>query len=46
MPGTLREVLDNYIAPRDKSFFNWLGIKNGKAGGLYMILKTGIEVAQ
>ena len=45
-PGTLREVINNEITPRYKIFLNGLGMTKGKAGGLSMILKTGIEVAQ
>ena len=45
-PGTLREVLDNEISPRDKIYLNGLGITKGNAGGLSMMLKTGLEVAQ
>ena len=46
IPGTIREVLDNGIVPRDKISLNGLGIIKGKAGCLSMMLKTGLEVAQ
>ena len=46
MPGTLREVLDNEIAPREKISLNGLVITKGKSIGLSMMLKTGLEVAQ
>ena len=46
IPGTLREVLDNDIAPTDKISLNGLGMKKGKYGGLSMILKTVLEVDQ
>ena len=45
-PGTLSKVLDNEITPRDKISLNGLGMKKGKAGGLSMMLKTGMEVDQ
>ena len=46
IPGTLREVLDNDIASREKISLNGLGIIKGKYVGLSMMLKTGLEVAQ
>ena len=46
MPGMLREVIDNGIAPREKISLNGLGMKKVKSGGLSMILKTGLEVDQ
>ena len=46
MPGTIRGVLDNDTAPRDKIFLGGLGMKEVKTGVLSMILKTGMEVAQ
>ena len=46
MTGTLREVLDDDITPRDKVSLNGLGMTKGKSGGLSMMLKTGMEVAQ
>ena len=46
IPGTLREVLDNNIAPRYKISLNGLVITKCKAGGLSMMLKTGLEVDQ
>ena len=46
MSGTLREVFDNDIASRDKISLNGLGMTKGQAGGLYMILKIGMEVHQ
>ena len=46
MPGTLREVLENDIAPREKIYLNGLGITKGKSGGLFMMMETGLEVAQ
>ena len=46
MPGFLREVLENEIAPREKISLNGLGITKVKTGGLSMMLKTGLEVAQ
>ena len=45
-PGTLREILDNDIAPRDKISLNGLRMKFFKAGGLSMMLKTVMKVAQ
>ena len=45
-PGTLREVLDNYMAPRDKISLNRLGMTKVKSGGLSMMLKTGMVVDQ
>ena len=46
MPGTLREVLDNDIIPRDRITLNWLGMTKGESGGLSMMPKTRMEVAQ
>ena len=46
MPGTLREVLDNNMSPRDKISLDGLGVKKVKSGGLSMMLKIGMEVAQ
>ena len=46
MPGTPREVLENDITPRDEISLNGLGMKKGKSGGLSMMSKTGMEVAQ
>ena len=46
IPGTLRKVLANDIAPREKISLNGLGIKKGKARGLSMILKIGLELPQ
>ena len=45
MPGTLRGVIDNAMAPRDKIYLNGLGMIKGKSGGLSMMMKTGMEVA-
>ena len=44
--GTLREVLENNIAPRDKISLNGLGMTKNKARGLSMMLKTRLNVAQ
>ena len=46
MSGTLREVLENCITPRDNISINGLGIKKSKAGGLYTMLKILMEVDQ
>ena len=46
IPETLMEVLDNGISPRYKISLNGLVITKVKAGGLSMMLKTGLEVAQ
>ena len=46
MPSTLREVLENDMAPREQISLNGLGIIKGKAEGLYMMLKRIMEVAQ
>ena len=42
MPGTLKEVLNNDISPREKISLNGLGMTKGKYGGLYMMLRTGL----
>ena len=44
--GMPREVVDNETTPRDKISLNVLGTKKVKYGGTYMMLKTGMEVAQ
>ena len=46
IPGTLREVLYNDITPRDKISFNGSGMTKLKVEGLFMIMETGMEVAQ
>ena len=46
VPGTLREVLDNDTTTRDKSYLNGLNMTKGESGGVSMMLKTGMEVAQ
>ena len=46
VPITLREVLDNNTITRDKSHLNGLGMKKGESGGVSMMLKIGMEVAQ
>ena len=46
MPGTLRGVIYNDIAPIDKISLNGLGMTKDKAGVLSIILKIGMEVAQ
>ena len=38
--------LDNNIIPRGKNSLNWLVMKKTDAGVLYMMLETGMEVAQ
>ena len=43
---TLREIFDNDITTRDKFSLNCLGMEKGKSGGLFMVLKTVMEVAQ
>ena len=42
----MREIIDNDTTTRDKISINGLGMKKSKSGGVYIILKTGIEVAQ
>ena len=42
MPGTLKEVLNNDISPREKISLNGLGMTKGKYRGLYMMLRTGL----
>ena len=44
--GMLREVLDNDNTTRDIFLLNGSGITKGKSGGVSMMLKTGMEVAQ
>ena len=44
--GMLREIVDNYITTRDKIYLNGLEMKKIKYGGVYMMLKTEMEVAQ
>ena len=44
--GTLREVLDNDTTTKYKSYLNVLGMTKGESGGVFMMLKTGMEVAQ
>ena len=46
MAWTLREILDNDMTTRDKISLNWLGMEIGKSGGLFMVMKTVMEVAQ
>ena len=46
MTGTLREVIDNDITPRQKIPLDRLVMTKIKSGGLSMMLKTGLEVAQ
>ena len=46
VPGTLRGVLDNNATTRDKSYLNGLNMTKGESGGVSMMLKTGMEVAQ
>ena len=46
VPGTLREVLDNDITTREKIYLNGLGMTKGESGGIYMMMKTGMEVSQ
>ena len=46
VPGTLREVLENYTTPRDKISLNGLGMTKGKYRGVPMMIITGMEVAQ
>ena len=43
MPGTLREVINNDIAPGEKISLNGLVITKVKSIGLSVILKTGLE---
>ena len=44
--GTLREVLDNDTTTRDGISLHGLGMTKGESGGVSMILKIGMEVAQ
>ena len=44
--GTLREVLDNDNTTREKNYLNGLGMTKGESGGISIMLKTVIEVAQ
>ena len=44
--GTLREVLDKDTTTRDKNSLNNLGITKVEFGGVSMMLKTVMEVAQ
>ena len=46
MLGTLRKVLDKDTTTRDKSYRNGLNMTKGKSGGVSMMTKTGMEVAQ
>ena len=46
VPGTSREVLENYTTTRYKSYLNGLGIKKCESGGVYMMMKTGMEMTQ
>ena len=46
VPGTLKEILDNGTTTRDNVLLNGLGTKKGKSGGVSMMPKTGMEVAQ
>ena len=46
VPGTLRKVLDNDTTTRDKFYLNGLGMKKGESGGVSIMFKTGMEVAQ
>ena len=46
VPGTLRKVLDNNTTTRDKFYLNGLGMKKGESGGVSILFKTGMEVAQ
>ena len=46
MPGTLMEFLDNDIVPREEISLNGIGIIKGKAEGLSIMLKTGMQVSQ
>ena len=45
-PGTLREVLDNDITPGDNTYLNGPVMIKFKAIGLYIMLKTVMEVDQ
>ena len=40
------EFLGNKITPRDNIYLNGLVMTKGNAGGLYMMMKTGMEVDQ
>ena len=44
--GTLREVIGNNNATREKAYLNGLGMKKGEYGGVSMIPRTGLEVVQ
>ena len=46
VPVMLREVLDNDTTTRDKSDINGLGMKKVEYGGVSIMMKTGMEVAQ
>ena len=46
VPGTLREVLDNDTKTREKRYLNGLNITKGESGGVSMMPKTGMGVAQ
>ena len=44
--GTLRGFLENDTTTGDKNFLNGLGMTKGESGGVSMIMKTVVEVAQ
>ena len=44
--GTLRGVLDSDTTTRDKIYLNGLGVTKVESIGLFMILKTEMEVSQ
>ena len=46
MPETLRGFLGNDTKTREKNYLNGLGMTKGESGGVSMMLKTGMEVAQ
>ena len=46
VPGTLMEVLDNDNTTREKINLKGLGTTKVEYGGVFMMLKTGMVVAQ
>ena len=46
VPGTLRKVLDKDTTTREKGHLKGLNMTKGESGGLYMMIKTGMEVSQ
>ena len=46
VPGTVREVIDNDTTKRAKIYLNGLDMTKGESGSAYMMIKTGMVVAQ